>query len=169
MRDVGLRPVSRADEPFLRRVYASTRAAELALVPWDDAQKEAFLRFQFDAQSTDYDSSYPDATRDVVLVGGAPAGRLYVDRRPGEIRILDVALLPQFRARGVGTVLLRELLDEAAASGVAASIYVERNNPAQALYRRLGFRVTADDGGVYVLMQWRSGSAEADDQVNTAS
>lgn len=173
MQDVALRPVTVADEPLLRRVYASTRDEELALLPWDDAQKETFLRFQFDAQSADYAAKYPDASREVVLVDGAPAGRLYVDRRRGEIRVLDIALLPDVRGRGVGTGLLRRLIDDGAAGGAIVSIHVERNNPALRLYHRLGFRVAGDDGGVYLLMEWRPSGASpragAGDQAKTAS
>jgi ribosomal protein S18 acetylase RimI-like enzyme len=168
MPHVELRPVAVADEAFLERVYASTREQELALVPWSDQQKRAFVRFQFEAQSTDYASNYPDAARDVVLVDEVPAGRLYVDRRPRETRIIEIALLPEFRGRGVGTRLLQGLLAASAAAGSAVTIHVERNNPAQTLYRRLGFNVAADDGGVYLLMEWRpDGSPRA--QAKTAS
>jgi ribosomal protein S18 acetylase RimI-like enzyme len=168
MARVELRPATVEDRDLLERVYASTRARELALVPWSDEQKRAFVRFQFEAQSTDYASNYPDASFDVVLVDGAPAGRLYVERRPRENRIIDIALLPEFRGRGVGTRLLQAVLDESAAAGSAVTIHVERDNPAQTLYGRLGFQVAADDGGVYMLMEWRQHTG-APVQANTAS
>ncbi len=157
-RGVALRSVRAGDEAFLLRVFASTRERELALVPWDDAAKEAFVRMQFTAQDTDYRRNYPDATFDVVLVDGAPAGRLYVDRREREIGIVDVALLPGFRGRGIGTALLGSVLDEGQRSGRAVQIHVERANPAQRLYRRLGFEFAAD-GEIYVLMRWTAPAA----------
>jgi ribosomal protein S18 acetylase RimI-like enzyme len=148
-----LRPVAPGDEALLLRIYASTRAEELAAVPWSDADKAAFLRMQFDAQHAHYQSHYTDGgTFDVVLVGDEPAGRLYVHRGPREIRIVDIALLPAFRGQGVGSQLLAALLAEADASGRAASIHVERHNPALRLYARLGF-VPAGETGVYVLMR----------------
>ncbi len=88
----------------------------------------------------------------MILVGGEPAGRLYVARWAEELRIVDIALLPRFRGRGVGTTLLRGLMDEADAAGKPLSIHVEVNNPARSLYDRLGFE-EAEDRGVYVLMR----------------
>jgi ribosomal protein S18 acetylase RimI-like enzyme len=149
---VELRPVEPRDEELLFRVYASTRAEELSVVPWDDAQKEAFLRAQFAAQDRWYGEHYERASFDVVLVGGEPGGRLYVHRGESEIRIVDIALLPEHRGDGVGTALLRDLFDEADAAGKRVTIHVERFNPALGLYERLGFAVSADRG-VYLLLE----------------
>lgn len=151
---LSLRPVVDHDRAFLLRVYASTRAEELAPVPWSDADKAAFLAQQFDAQHAAYHASYPHASFDVVVVDGEPAGRLYVDRRPGDIRIVDVALLPSFRGRGIGTALLQAVQAEAVALGRRVSIHVERFNPARALYERLGFAVVGSTGEVYLLLEW---------------
>jgi ribosomal protein S18 acetylase RimI-like enzyme len=149
-----LRPVTSEDGPFLYRLYASTRAEELAVVPWDEAQKEAFLRMQFHAQTKFYAESFPGAAFLMVLREGEPAGRLYVDRRGDEIRLLDIALLPEHRGAGLGTALLRDLTTEAAAAGKPLRIHVERFNPALRLYERLGFKLLQDEG-VYYLMEWR--------------
>ena len=148
-----LRPVTDDDREFLLALYASTREEELAQVPWEEGAKEAFLRQQFSAQDHHYRTNYPGATLDVIEVDGEPAGRLYVHRGPDEIRIMDIALAPGFRGRGMGTALLRELMDEAGGSGRSLSIHVELQNPARALYDRLGF-VPAGEHGVYVLMRW---------------
>lgn len=156
----GLRPATEADREFLLSVYASTREEELAQVSWEEGAREAFLEHQFSAQDHHYRTNYPGATFDVIEVEGEPAGRLYVHRGPDEIRIMDIALAPPFRGRGIGTGLLRELMEEAGASGRSLSIHVELNNPARRLYERLGF-VPAGEHGVYVLMRW--------DQPNTAS
>ena len=155
-----LRPVTAEDGPFLFRLYASTRTEELAVVPWDEAQKEAFLRMQFQAQSKFYGESFPGAAFLVVLRDGEPAGRLYVDRRDDEIRLLDVALLPEHRGAGLGTALLRDLTAEAAAAGKPLRIHVERFNPALRLYLRLGFKQIQDQG-VYYLMEWRPDDSAA--------
>jgi ribosomal protein S18 acetylase RimI-like enzyme len=149
-----LRPATEADLPFLLAVYASTRTAELAVTGWDDATKDAFLRQQFEAQHRHYQEHYRDTSFDVILAGGVPAGRLYVARWPQELRIVEVALLPAFRGQGIGSGLLRELLEEGAQTGRRVSVHVEKQNPAKALYERLGFRVVADEG-VYELMEAR--------------
>ncbi|HEX9375501.1 MAG TPA: GNAT family N-acetyltransferase [Actinomycetota bacterium] len=152
---VTLRPARPEDRDFLLAVYASTRAEEMAIVPWTDEQKDAFVRFQFEAQDRHYREHFARASFDVVLVGGDPAGRLYVDRGPAEIRVVDIAILPEFRGAGVGGMLLGELLNEAERTGRKVSIHVERFNRAIGLYRRMGFTPVADAGGdAYVLMEW---------------
>jgi ribosomal protein S18 acetylase RimI-like enzyme len=153
-----LRPVGPDDEPFLVSVYASTRADELAPVPWTDEQKAAFVAHQFAAQSAHYAEHYTGLSSHVILVDGQPAGRLLVARWAEEIRIVDIALLPAFRGRGTGTALLRDLMAEARDAGKTLSIHVEINNPALSLYRRLGFRPAADEG-IYVRMDWDPAAA----------
>ena len=152
MTEPRLRPVGDSDRAFLVDLYASVREPELAHVPWDDNMKRAFVEHQFAAQDTHYRAHYPGATLDVVEVDGEPAGRLYVHRGPSDIRIMDVALVPAYRGRGIGTTLLRGLIAEAEGSGRKLSIHVEMNNRARRLYERLGFRA-AGEHGVYVLME----------------
>jgi ribosomal protein S18 acetylase RimI-like enzyme len=147
-----LRPVEPGDREFLYRVYASTRTEELAVVPWDEAEKEAFLRAQFDAQDRWYRENYPHATYEVIEVDGEPAGRLYLHGGASEVRIVDIALLPAYRGNGVGSSLLRHLLAEADAACKRVTIHVERLNPALRLYERLGFSV-AEDKGVYLFLE----------------
>ena len=152
-----LRPVRwPEDEPFLEKVYASTRAEELLQTPWNDEQKTVFCRMQFVAQRTHYDKHYPvpPATHDIIEHDGVPAGRLYVNRAEREILVVDIALAPEHRRFGIGTKLLRDLQDEARAAGKPLSIHVEKFNPARRLYDRLGFR-EVEDKGVYLLMEWR--------------
>lgn len=154
---VTLRPITPEDEAFLFEVYAAARREELAQAPWDDAQKHAFLTFQFNAQHQHYQREFAGATFDVVLDGPTPVGRLYVDRRADEIRILDIALLPAHRGRGIGKALLGPLLAEAEAAGKPVRIYVESHLPrARGFFERLGF-IEAEDHGVSVLMAWRPG------------
>lgn len=150
---LALRPIEDADLPFLYRVYASTRYEELSVTGWAPAQVEAFLQMQFRAQHTHYQRSYDDAVFHVVLLDGQPVGRLYVTRTDDAVHVIDVAVLPEFRGRGIGTTLLEELIAEAEAGGKATSIYVERNNPALSLYTRLGFELREDEEpGVYLRM-----------------
>ncbi len=149
---ITLRPVSSSDRDFLLQVYASTREEELRLVDWSADQKAAFVRMQFEAQDAYYREHYHPATFDVVEVDGEPVGRLYAARWDDEIRIIDVALLREHRGRGIGTTLIRSLLDEAAATGKRLSIHVESHNPARRLYERLGFEEVAEHG-LYRLME----------------
>jgi ribosomal protein S18 acetylase RimI-like enzyme len=153
---ITLAPIGPQDEAFLYDVYASTRQEELAVLDWDEAEKEAFLRMQFQAQHSYYADQFADAAFDLIVLGGRPVGRLYLDRRQDELRIIDIALLPEYRRQGIGTRLLKEILAEAQGTGLPVRIHVERNNPALGLYRRLGFR-KVEDQGIYYLMEWRPG------------
>lgn len=156
-----LRAVSSDDDEFLYQVYRSTRVEELAPVPWPEAEKDAFLRQQFALQREHYNKHYAATTEfSVIEVDAERAGRLYVARWPREIRIVDIALLPAYRGRGIGARLLRSLLAEGADSGRSVSIHVERANPALRLYERLGF-VFVEERGVYFFMEWRPPDAAA--------
>lgn len=149
---IHLRPICPEDEPFLRKVYASTRADELKAVDWDAQQKDEFLAMQFDAQHNHYAEHFADADFDLILNGDEPIGRLYVDRRHDEIRLIDIALLPEFQRQGTGSELLQTLLDEARQTDLPLRIHVEKFNSALRLYERLGFR-QIEDQGVYLLME----------------
>ncbi len=150
------------DLPFLAELYASTRRAEVDPLPWTAEEKEGFLRWQFESQHRHYLEYYPGCERLVVErpIGGAtsaataPVGRLYVDRWPDQIRLVDIALLPEHRGRGLGSALLETILAEGRRRSLPVTIHVEANNPALRLYRRLGFR-HVDDNGVYQLLEWR--------------
>ena len=151
--EVALRPTTGADRELLLAVYGSTRAEELDQVEWAPGQREWFLEMQFDAQDSEYRRANPDGRFDVIEVDGRPAGRLYVDRRPGDLRIVDISLLPESRGHGIGAGLIAGLQRDAAAEGRIVSIHVEAHNPAARLYERIGF-VVAADLGVYRRMEW---------------
>ena len=138
--------------PFLLSLYGTTRYDELQQVPWTPEQKAAFVHQQFQAQHTYWQENYIDTSWDLVVVDGEPAGRLYVARWPDDIRIVDIALMPEYRGGGLGTRLIRALLAEGDASGRRVSIHVELFNPARRLYERLGF-VQSGEHGVYLLME----------------
>lgn len=151
--DVRLRPLREDDAAFLRRVYASTRLAELAPLGWSDAQLDAFIDMQNEAQRRDYWRNYDTSRFLIVTCDGVDAGRLYVERREDELRIVDIALLPEWRGMGVGAGLIGNLFDEADAAGLPVRIYVEQMNPAQRLYLRLGFKFLDETFGIYRLME----------------
>lgn len=139
-------------------IYGSTRTEELArAVHWTDAQKQAFIAQQFIAQQDYYKKIYPNAAYSIILFEKQSAGRLYVERNvlEGTIRIIDIALLPEFRNRGIGEYLLRELQEEARNAGKTITIHVEQFNRALNFYQRLGFEIVHETHGVYLLMEWK--------------
>jgi ribosomal protein S18 acetylase RimI-like enzyme len=143
---ISLREATPADKAFLIDVYASTRAEELALVAWSQDQRQAFVKFQFDAQHSYYHEQFPQANFQVILNQGEPVGRLYVLRQEDWIKILDIAVLPHYRGQGIGTTLVQELLAEAADTGKGVQIWIERLNTSLSLFQRLGFSEIKEDG-----------------------
>ena len=156
---IALRKETLVDGGFLLEVYGSTRQEEMKLVDWADDQKEAFLTMQFNAQHRYYLENYPGAEFQIVMWDRKPAGRLYVHKRENEIRIMDITLLPEYRNLGIGTKLLKDILEQGRQFRLPVTIHVERSNPALSLYQRLGFQLE-EDKGVYLLLKWSALEAE---------
>jgi GNAT superfamily N-acetyltransferase len=145
--EVTARPVRLpADGDFLLSVYAATRVGELSMLGWSDAQIDAFIRMQFDAQTRHYRALHPHASHSVIAVGGRLAGRLIVERTEEEIRIVDLALLDEFRRAGVGSRLVRRLFADADADGLPVRCHVEQGNDARRFWERLGLVAQGVDG-----------------------
>jgi len=154
---VTFRPITDADHPFLRDLYASVRTAELAPVLWPEEAKRAFLDEQFALQHQHYLKNYVGADLLMIEKDAAPIGRIYIYRTQAEMRLMDIALIEAERGHGIGTALLAELLNEARATNCELTLHVEPENPAQRLYQRLGFRLI-EHRGVYDFLGWRASS-----------
>lgn len=125
-------------------MYASTRP-EVGALDWTAQQLEAFLRMQFNAQQRWYQITYPGSQHSIIMVNDLPAGRMLVSSGGGSVMLVDISLLPVYRSQGIGSTLIRALIETAAAKGQAVTLQVLRTNPAQRLYQRLGFCVTGQD------------------------
>jgi len=119
----------------------------------DEDRKTEFLKMQFGAQHQYYQDYYPDTDFLIILLDELPVGRLYLARWPGEIRIVDLALLPAHRKAGIGTRILQDILAEATLAGKPVRIHVEKLSPALRLYERLGLTRIADKG-IYWFLEW---------------
>jgi ribosomal protein S18 acetylase RimI-like enzyme len=151
---ITLRPVKTLDDGFLRDVYASTRADELALVPWNAEEKASFIEMQFRAQTADYEARFPGSEHSIILVDNTPVGRIWVGRWDDEIRLLDIAILTEQRNQNTGRVLIERLIEEARQSATPLRHSVSKTNEAAIrFYERLGFCVQ-EDFETYVLMEW---------------
>lgn len=143
------------DNAFLLALYASTRAAELAQVQWQEGQREAFVKWQFEMQRREYDARFPDAEYHVILIDNQPVGRIWIGRTKEEIRLLDIALLPEFQSRGAGTSLLNWLIEGARQENkVLRHMVFVLNDEAHRFYERLGF-VVIEEFGAYKHMEWK--------------
>ena len=148
------RPETPEDHAFLFELYASTRKEELDLWGWPPEMRDSFLQLQFKAQQS-YRATFPKAQFQVLSLNGARIGRAIVDRLAGEIRLIDIALLPDYRNHGIGTDLLRKLCAEAAAARKPLRLSVVKGHRAASLYRRLGF-LPAGESGAHDHMEWRA-------------
>ena len=155
------RPVQPDDTPFLLELYASTRANEMAVVPWTSEQKQAFVSMQFTAQQDHYRKRYPAAAHEIILGSQQPIGQIFVARLENEIRIVDLILMPDQRNAGVGSFLLRRLLEEAASTGKIVRIYVEEFNPSLRLFERMGFKQIAQEN-MHLLLEWTANGKTTD-------
>lgn len=142
------------DLPFLAEVFFSTRREEVAQTGWPPAQQLAFLRQQHEAQHAHYSKGYAGAEMLVIERDGEGIGRLYLHEGSEELRIIDIALLPEARGQGMGEAILRDVGADAVSRGKVVTIHVERFNPARHLYARLGF-VRIEEGEIYDKMEWR--------------
>jgi ribosomal protein S18 acetylase RimI-like enzyme len=149
-----LRPTSEDDRDFLFRLYASTRLDEIAPFAWPAEQQIAFLRMQFNAQQRWYQTAHPGAEYKIIVLESQPIGRMVVLREQASWRLIDISLLPEHRAQGIGGELICSLISESSRAGAALKLQVLNSNPARRLYERLGFVSTAQDQ-IYTQMELR--------------
>ena len=142
------------DADFLRSLFFVIRAPEFESAGLAGPKLEALLNQQYHAMRNYYDQEYAEAEYVIIEAEGQPIGyEATVDI--GSLHVLDIALMPEFRSRGIGTDRMRALQERAAKMGKSLTLTVEVFNPALRLYERLGFAVT-DEAQVYLRMRWSS-------------
>lgn len=159
-RGIETRPQRQEDYTFLSHLYISVRWEEMQAAPWTDAQRLSFLEDQHSRQYRHYAEHYSKSDFLIVERGGTPIGRLCIDRgHATNLRIVDIALLPEARGAGIGSALMQAIMEEARYQAKKTSIHVEQENRAKRLYERLGFRPVTQTGP-YWLMEARTDSAD---------
>jgi GNAT superfamily N-acetyltransferase len=155
MEPVALAPAGSGDAAALFDLFYRARGHDLGAAFWPEAVRDATLRIQFEAQRRGYAEHFPSATTSFLVRRGDRVGWLIVDRSPGAIRVVDIAIVPELRGQGFGSFVLRALQDEAARAGVPITLNVQRINvPAIRLYSRLGFEAAGADD-LQLHLQWR--------------
>jgi GNAT superfamily N-acetyltransferase len=151
---IKLRPARPDDDRFVFELYSTTREEEIATLGLDPTQRDMFLKLQFTAQQRHYDIAFPEGENRIILCGDCPIGRILVFRSKREIRLVDIALMPEHRGSGIGASLIGDLCDEARARDKPVTLHVTKTNRAAHLYERLGFKITGETGAHYK-MEWR--------------
>ena len=88
----------------------------------------------------------------MISIGDQPVGRFFVHRGADAIRVVDLGLLPEYRSQGIGSALLKAVLEEADEAGMPIRLHAESFNRAMKLYERLGFRAVRING-IHVEME----------------
>lgn len=147
-----IRPEIPQDREFLVQLYCSTRD-DLQMLP--ATMLAGLLAMQFQAQQAAHRQQYPQADFCIIELDGKPSGCITVHRGAGEIRLVNLALLPEARNLGHGHSLIQSLQAEASATGKPLTLSVSAQNAgAQRLYVALGFNIVGDNGA-HREMAWR--------------
>jgi ribosomal protein S18 acetylase RimI-like enzyme len=155
MSTLAVRPALPQDEIFLYDLYSAVRGPEFALAPISATQKEHLLRMQFQAQMSAYTQMYPNSCYHVVLLDSKPVGRLWVAPGDGELQLVDIAVHPRLQSKGIGTVLVQRIQQEAVKDRLPIRSCVFRFNPGSLrFHQRLGFSIAREDQTHYY-MEWR--------------
>lgn len=152
-----LRPECDEDRPFRFRLFCKSRLPEFELLKQQLGPEayEQIMHFRFHAQTVSYCNSFPQARFDIIELGGDAIGRIVVDRPGSMIHIVDQAVVPALRNRGIGTAVMRSLMTEAAQDGLPVRLKVaSSNDPSMRLYLRLDF-VAIEDAPLYIEMEWK--------------
>jgi ribosomal protein S18 acetylase RimI-like enzyme len=137
---ITLRPETPADEPFLRQMIIASIAEELMAWMWPEAIRDNLLTMQYTQKLASVRTNYPQASSEIILVDGQPAGWIFQDETPEHIHLCEIMVLIEMRGKGVGATVLREVLDRADRAGKPVRLLVNVTNPRAAqLYERLGF------------------------------
>lgn len=155
--DLLLRPEHDADQAFRYALFCNSRLPEWYQVQLEPAIRDELMRHQFRAQTVSYAAQFPQARFDIIELDGRPVGRIVVNRPGDHIHIVDQAVVPELRNRGIGSAIMHALMAEAAAAGVPVRLKVaSTNDPSMRLYSRLGF-VPIGENAMYLEMEWRAG------------
>ncbi len=149
---VTLRALQTGDLEFIEHLYATSRAEEMSHSGWPAEQIATFLNMQFKAQHTYYQEHYRGADFLIIELDGQRIGRIYLFWGQTTLNLIEIALLPEFQGRGIGSALIHQQLQRADELGLEVELSVETYNRAQRLYVRAGFHVI-NETGVYLRMR----------------
>jgi ribosomal protein S18 acetylase RimI-like enzyme len=156
-----LRPITPDDRDLQRRLFQSARP-DLARLPLPPKELDALIGMQLVARDRDWELRYgSEGHFAIVINSGDVVGEIWIHRSESELRLVDIALLPEHRSHGRGTELIQKLIEEARAKNIPLRLSVIPSNPARRLYERLGFKSTAQQQqqqqhDVYEEMELRS-------------
>jgi ribosomal protein S18 acetylase RimI-like enzyme len=136
-----LRPAVPVDSDFIYAVRVAGLKDYVAQNwGWDESFQAARSRASFNAENYQ-----------IIVVDSRDVGALWVESRENELFLADIEILPEWRGRGLGTSIIRDLLGRARVLGRPVSLQVLKINPARRLYERLGFSVVGETETHYLM------------------
>ncbi|HPS91528.1 MAG TPA: GNAT family N-acetyltransferase [Methanothrix sp.] len=147
---LALRAACQEDESFLFNLFCSLREPDFAFL--GEFERKKLLELQFAAQQRHYQANMPEAEHLIVIRDGGSIGRMILHRRNDELVLAEIALLPEHRNLGIGSILMKELIKAEAEQGHAIRLHVYKQSAAVRFYEQLGFAIANDDGA-YLLME----------------
>jgi GNAT superfamily N-acetyltransferase len=132
----GLRLANLADSEFAYEVVCNTIRpyVEQTFGIWQEAQVRSMLANNISAGVTK-----------IIMAGAKPLGILTVKELESHVQLDQLFVLPEHQRNGIGTELVRDILQRARRLGVPVRLRVLRVNPAKRLYERMGFFVTFEE------------------------
>jgi ribosomal protein S18 acetylase RimI-like enzyme len=134
-----LRPVRADDHEFLSRLFYSVHSEKLNPTHLNAEEKHRLIGLMYQGFARHYSAIEPCADDRIVLVNNECIGRMILLQTREEIRLADLAILPQYRQRGIGSALIGQLQTESLISNRPLRLHVARFDRALRLYQRLGF------------------------------
>jgi ribosomal protein S18 acetylase RimI-like enzyme len=151
-----LRPERADDVAFRFELFCQSRPPEWESVQIDPEFRDRLMRHQFNAQTASYRAQFPRARFDIIELDGEAIGRIVVDRPGNLLNIVDQAIVPRLRNKGLGTTIMRSLMDEARQQAIPVRLMVSSSNdPSIRLYLRLGF-VPIRSVPLYIELEWKA-------------
>ncbi|MDQ2745250.1 MAG: GNAT family N-acetyltransferase [Chloroflexota bacterium] len=142
-----LRAANESDREWLRWLHHATmRDAVDSMWGWDEKH-----------QDTLFDSGFSPPNQQIIQVEARDVGVIAVTRRPSELFLDNIQIVPDCQGQGLGTALISDLQGQARDEGIPVGLRVIVSNRARMLYGRLGFVVTGQSDTHYYL-HWSADS-----------
>ena len=149
---VSLRSETDADERFVRHVVTDIVAKQLGAGAWPAEMRAQLLALQYAARRQSIHAAFPEGESRIIEVDGDGAGWVFIAELEQEIRLVEIMILEAHRHKGIGSTVIRQVIEGAAANGKPVRLTVANmNQGAGRLYERLGFRRVGGDEVQHVM------------------
>ena len=142
---IELRQIRQSDFDFAWQLYELLmKPLTEELLPWREDRQRAAVQAAFDSREAQ-----------IILCDGVAAGWLQTHRSDGCLYLGQIYIKPDKQGQGIGTMLVRQLIEQAGRAGTALTLSVMKNNRALSFYERLGFFIESDDRYKFH-MKWKA-------------